>query len=179
MKITLGIDNGSTGSVGILTEGRPPQFFPTPTQEYLHYGKKGQISQRLDRAKLVSILRELAPDWPDWEALRNHIRVVIERPFSGKFVNAVVPAHRFFEATIIVMEDLGLGYEVIDSAVWQKPTLGVGVSGSAALKKASRLRGIQMYPQLTDAIKKHGDADGLLIAHHFHYHNRPSLPQIH
>jgi hypothetical protein len=169
----IGIDNGASGSIGIIRDGVAVHFGPVPTQPYLHYGKKGSIGERLNRAELASIIRiavhgfglcttESLAEW-------GRTRVYVERPFSGKFINAVVPAHRFFEATIITLEDLGLGYEVVDSGVWQKPVLGA-VSGSKELKLASRLRGIQLYPQFKDAITKQGDADGLLIAHHFSRH---------
>jgi len=145
----------------------------------LHYGKKGQISQRLDRQALDALLRKLTGVYDGLETCANpgwvgydNIRVYIERPFSGKFINAVVPAHRFFESTICVMEDFdnghGLGYEVVDSGPWQKSVLG-NVHGSKELKLASKLRAKQLYPQLADVIDKHGDGDGLLIAHHFHY----------
>lgn len=169
--ITVGIDNGTSGSIGIIGIIGPGRcdFFKVPTQEYLHYGQRGTISLRLDRAALAVLLAPaVCPGLDGSWCGSNNVRVFIERPLSGKFINAVVPAHRTFEATIIVMEDLGLGYTVIDSREWQKPMLGA-VSGSAELKKASKLRGIQLYPQHRDAITKHKDADGLLMAHHFHY----------
>lgn len=165
MTTIIGIDNGASGSVGIIRDRVAIHFGPVPTQPYLHYGKKGSIGLRLDREALDLLVHAHNPGL-EWAEFAANTRVYVERPFSGKFINAVVPAHRFFEATIIVLEDLGLGYEVVDSGTWQKPILG-GVSGSAELKKASKLRGIQYYPQFTDAIKKQGDADGLLIAHHF------------
>lgn len=163
MRVTIGIDNGSSGSIGILGPDGAT-FEAVPTQDYLHYGKKGSIGQRLDRKALAALIsgridRGIAE--------RHQARVYVERPFSGKFINAVVPAHRFFEATIITLEDLSLGYEVVDSREWQTEVLG-NVRGSPLLKKASKLRGVQLYPQLEAAIKSQGDADGLLIAHHFH-----------
>lgn len=168
---TIGIDNGSTGSIGILTtEGA--LFESVPTQDYLHYGKKGTISKRLDRAALSHLLSPYCVPQGSVAGVtrwigRSNVRVFIERPFTGKFINAVIPAHRFFEATIIVLEDMQLGYEVVDSGAWQAALLG-GVSGSAQLKRASKLRGEQLYPALKGAIKSQGDADGLLIAHHYH-----------
>jgi hypothetical protein len=170
-RITVGIDNGQSGSVGILT-GSSARFEPVPTEPYLHYGKKGTIGKRLLRkghGGLHGLIWGACPLLPDQVTQVNPdlVRVYIERPFSGKFMNAVLPAHRFFEATIIVMEDLGLGYEVVDSGPWQKAMLG-NVTGSAELKKASKLRGIQMYPQFRDFITKHGDADGLLMARYYH-----------
>lgn len=164
--ITIGIDNGASGSIGIVGRGRVT-YVPIPTKEYLHYGKAGKISERLDRAALELLLtQELNLRGHDFQNTSD-IRIFIERPFSGKFINAVVPAHRFFEATIIVMEDLELGYEVVDSGKWQAAVLG-DVHGSAELKKASKLRGVQLYPSLADVITKHKDADGLLIARYYH-----------
>lgn len=156
----IGIDNGASGSVGIIRDGAAVHFGPVPTQDYLHYGKKGTISQRLDRAALKTLL--------DPYSLLLSVRVYVERPFTAgpRMMNAAISAARFFEATIITLEDLGLGYEVIDSGVWQKPILG-NVKGSAELKHASKLRGLQQYPPWRDAIVKQGDADALLIAHRF------------
>jgi hypothetical protein len=163
---TIGVDNGPTGSLGIFRDGTPVHFGPIPTQPYLHYGKGGTISNRLDRVGLRALVKTSCGHFvADPKA---SVRVYIERPFTGapNMLKAMLSAHRFFEATIITLEDLGLGYEVIDSGVWQKPVLG-DVKGSKELKLASKLRGVQMYPQFKDAITKQGDADGLLIAHHF------------
>lgn len=155
--IVIGIDNGSSGSVAILGENVGPQFFAVPTQESMHYGKtRAGTTQRLDRAALKRAINY------------GNAQVFIERPYTGKFLNATLPAHRFFEATICTLEDLGLGFQVIDSRDWQSAFFP-NVKGSADLKKASRLRGIELYPQLKDAITKQGDADGLLIAHKFFY----------
>jgi hypothetical protein len=162
MKTIIGIDNGPTGSIGIITDAAAT-FHLVPTSEYLHYGKKGTFSKRLNRAALIALLT------PHKETAR----VFIERPFTGSpmMIMAVLSAHRFFEATIITLEDLKIGYEVIDSKTWQMPVLG-GISGSAALKRASKLRGIQLYPMLSEPITKHKDADGLMIAHRFFYHEQ-------
>jgi hypothetical protein len=164
--LTIGIDNGSSGSLGIILNSQAVHFGPVPAQDYLHYGKKGSISKRLNREALSFLFHAQNIGQEEWDEFARSVRVFVERPFSGKFINAVVPAHRFFEATIITLEDLGIGYEVVDSGPWQKALLG-GVTGSPELKKASKLRGIQLYPHLADSIKKHGDADGLLICHHY------------
>ena len=69
---------------------------------------------------------------------------------------------------MITLENMGIGYRTIDSKEWQRSVLGE-VKGSAALKIASRCRGIEMYPKHKTTIKKHKDADGLLIAHYYYY----------
>lgn len=161
MHVTIGIDNGATGSIGILIDGQAPVFEEVPTSISLHYGKKGTKTHRLDRVRFKELLLDLRSG--------ASARVFLERPFTGRFINSVLPAHRFFEATMIVLEDLGFGFEVVDSGTWQKSILG-NVKGSSELKQASRLRGVQLYPALATNITQHGDADGLLMAHHYHYH---------
>lgn len=160
MRTIIGIDNGSTGTIGIIGENSV-NFIETPIKESLHYGKKGGLIKRLDRKAFRELLAGLNPV---------DTTVRIERPFTGApmMIQAMLHAHRFFESTICTLEDMGFGYEVVDSGTWQKPTLGE-VKGSAELKKASKLRGIQLYPQFESLIKKHGDADGLLISHYFAY----------
>ena len=167
MHVTIGIDNGATGSIGILIDGRTPVFTEVPTSISLHYGKKGTKTHRLNRVRFKELLLTNTEEL-DFRSIAS-ARVFLERPFTGRFINSVLPAHRFFEATMIVLEDLGLGFEVVDSGTWQKSVLG-NVKGSAELKQASRLRGVQLYPALATDIAHHGDADGLLMAHHYHYH---------
>jgi hypothetical protein len=152
----VGIDNGSTGSIGIL---KPDNvlFFETPFKEMLQ-GKAGRKIRRVDHKALTAMLLPHAP-----------FMAYIERPYTGKFVSAMLPGQRSFEAVLIVLEQIGCGFEVIDSKAWQMPVLGK-IKGSDALKQASLMRGSQIYPQWADLIRKHKDADGLLIAHHF-YHN--------
>ena len=165
----IGIDNGQSGTIGIMRDGQAVCFVETPTMDTLHYGKKGKISQRLDRGALRNLLIHHA----DINAMGGEVkaRAYVERPFTGgaMMINAMLSARSFYEATIITLEDLGIGYEVVDSGEWQKALLGA-VKGSAELKKASMLRGIQLFPQYAEAIRKHGDADGLLISYHYARH---------
>jgi hypothetical protein len=58
----------------------------------------------------------------------------------------------------------GVSYFFIDSKEWQKELLSSGVIGHDDMKKASMEVGLQLFPSNGAFIKKHGDADGLLIA---------------
>lgn len=158
--ITVGIDNGSSGSYAVIKDGVCLHFGPVPTKEALHYGKKGGITMRLDRQKLAQTIELFTGGLP--------CRAYVERPFTGgpMFINTMLVARAFYEATLCCMEDSHIGVQTVDSREWQKPILGE-IKGSPALKKASMLKGCQLYPQWAGAIKKHGDADGLLIAHRF------------
>lgn len=160
MKTTISIDNGTTGSIAILSPDG--SFFePIPTKEAL-FGKAGKVVKRIDHADLDSMIKgRTAPNWT--------ITAYIERPFTGSamMINTTVLSARAHEAVCIVLEQLGIGYETVDSKPWQAAMLGA-IKGSAELKKASKLRGMQMYPALAAAIKDHGDADSLLMAHYYH-----------
>jgi hypothetical protein len=153
MSIVIGIDNGTSGSYSIISP-KYVTFGSMPTKKSI-LGKQERVITRID----VKQLKLTLVSGMDGKAY-------IERPFTGRFINAMLPAQRAFEAVLITLEQLGIPYEVIDSKVWQKPLLG-GVKGSENLKLASRLKGIELYPDLKDVILDHGDADGLLIAHHF------------
>lgn len=158
--ITIGLDNGSTASCAILLENTAT-FFSVPTKEELHYSKAGKIINRIDVDELKLAL---AP-------FKTNAQAYLERPFTGgpMFINTMLLSQRAYEAALIALEQLGIGVITVDSKSWQATQLP-GVKGSAELKKASKLRGIQLYPSLTATINAHGDADGLLIARH--YHNR-------
>lgn len=158
--ITIGIDNGTTGSIAILGPSGS-LFEPMFTKEQSE-GMAGKVIRRIDC--------ETLEHW-----LRNNIDTLatafayVEKPFTGSpmMINTCVLAARSYEAVIVTLERMGVGYQQVTSKDWQKAILG-DVKGSPALKKASMLRGMQMYPQHAKAIKDHGDADALLIAHHYH-----------
>ena len=156
MKTIIGIDNGCTGTIGIIHE-EGSLFEVMPTKQSL-MGRAGKKVTRVDLSALTELLKPYT--------YTNNAYAYVERPFTGKFLNAVLPAQRTLEATLIGLELLGIGYTIVDSKEWQLEMLGK-IKGSANLKEASMLRGMQMYPQFAAQIKKHGDADGLLMARYF------------
>lgn len=165
-RITIAIDNGTTGSLAILGPDGT-LFEAVPTKEML-MGKAGKVVRRIDHAKLHDILAYNSGTHPQFA----NVKAYIERPFTGSamMINTTVLSARAYEATLIVLEQLGIGHETVDSKTWQLPMLG-SIKGSPALKKASKLRGMAMYPALAASIKSHGDADSLLMAHHFHHNH--------
>lgn len=160
---TIAIDNGVTGSIAIM--GPDGDFFePVPTKEQL-MGKAGKVVRRIDHQELSRmIVMRLAP-----YGTNAGPRAYIERPFTGSamMINTTVLSARAHEAVSIVLEQLGIGCETVDSKPWQAAMLGA-IKGSPALKKASMLRGMQMFPAHAQAIKEHGDADSLLMAAYYH-----------
>ena len=152
----IGIDNGATGTIAIL-DGDTSVFVETPTTYMLNYQKsKVRHINRIDAPALKKLLESYNP---------LSTRVIIERPMINNFrFQASIAAARSLEATLIVLESLHFGYEYVDSGAWQKVLLPAGVKGAPKLKKASKDVGLRMFPMHEETIKKHGDADALLIA---------------
>lgn len=157
--IKIGIDNGVSGSIGIVGEGIGARFIKTPIKKELSYqkSKKSYIS-RIDFPVLYTYFEDLVN-------LGLPMFASIERPMinSTRF-SASISAARSLEATLIILELLKIPYEYCDSKAWQKELLPPGIKGSAEQKKASKDIGIRLFPMFEKEITKHGDADGLLIA---------------
>jgi hypothetical protein len=155
--ISIGIDNGVSGSVAIVDDGRLVAFRPTPVRRVLHWGKRGKFRHRVDH--------ERAYEWLSVETA-GHIdcRAVVERPMvNPQMFASSLSAVAALEAVEILLERMAIGYEVVDSRAWQKRYLGE-VKGSKDLKAASLARGVQMFPQFADAFRRHGDADAVFLA---------------
>jgi hypothetical protein len=156
-EIYVGIDNGVTGSIGIIDLIKnETQFILTPVFAEQNYTKAKANISRIDTKKLTEILKPY---------IGMKVHVSLERPLvnPGRF-KSTVSALRALEATLVVIEDLGFSRAYIDSKEWQKVLLPSGLKGSDDLKKASEDIGCRLFPQHADLIKKHKDADGMLIA---------------
>lgn len=153
-KIWVGIDNGVSGSIGIVGDGIEPQFMLTPVKKEQDYTKAKKNVSRLDYSKFMEIFSPYN---------KNEICVVIERPLvnPSRFL-ATASALRCHEAELIMIEMLGCKHLFIDSKEWQKVLLPSGLQGSEELKKASLDIGNRLFPQFENV--KHGDRDGLLMS---------------
>ena len=178
MKITIGIDNGSTGSIGIICKdgAKNTAFFAETPSKMSILGKKERHIRRIDHCMLDKLLVHHAIT-PLVSHNKSNLTAImhayIERPFTGRFMGAVLPAQRSFEAVLIILEQLSIPYTVVDSKEWQKAQLPE-IKGSKELKAASCTLGQSKWPELAAMVLKHGDADGLLIADY--YHNKVVLP---
>lgn len=159
-KIYIGIDNGITGTIGWVGDAVETGFIETPKfSEQSYTKKKGNISRikhLVLKQKFIDVLGSTNP---------SDVLVILERPLvnPGKF-KASISGVRALEATLCVIEDLGFPRMYADSKDWQKVLLPKGTRGSDELKKASLDIGCRLFPQFTDVITDHGDADGILIA---------------
>jgi hypothetical protein len=155
-KYYIGIDNGVSGSVGILTQnGELIHFGPTPVFSQLSYTKsKMRMRTRIAVEQLMDVFtRNITVD--------HQAKAFIERPMINPMrFQASISAACSMEATLIVLDRLEIGYEWCDSRAWQKLLLPSGCKGDD-LKIASRDIGVRLFPQVQGL---HTDCDGLLIA---------------
>lgn len=163
MKIFAGIDNGVTGTIAVVKDGNCLAFIETPIKKEQSYTKKKDIISRIDSEKLVKFFEDLMQR----ENLKSEdFFAVIERPMINPTrFKASISAARSLEATQTVLEILQIPYQFIDSREWQKSELPKGYEGPE-LKKASADIGCRLFPAQSDLIRKHKDADGLLIAYY-------------
>ena len=159
MHYFIGIDNGVSGSVCVMQpDGQISMHVPTPVFKALNYQKAKNWVNRVDTKKLRGLLCLYVSEG-------NTCTCLMERPLvnPGRF-KATTSALRCLEATLIVLESLGIGVEFTDSRSWQKVLLPSGLEGPE-LKTAALAVVNRMFParKLTDA----GLADGVLIAEYF------------
>ena len=156
MSCYIGIDNGVTGSIALISDSTC-RFAIIPVKSEQSYTKAKANITRVKVYEFEKILSE-------WVAGETGIRVFLERPMvnPGRF-KATISAIRCLEAVLCCLERYSLSLEYVDSKQWQKVLLPSGCVGDE-LKKASKDIGSRLFPQHADAIKKHGDADSLLIA---------------
>lgn len=156
-KVYIGIDNGVSGSIGIITADNN-YYYKTPTKKTQNYTKKIQEITRVDSVKLFSIFKPY---------IDQEVKVIFERPFvNPKFFYASQSALRSLEATLICLELAKFDYEIIDSTTWQNDLLpeywGNQLVEKEILKQASLGTAQQLFPQLD--YKGFKDGDGILIA---------------
>lgn len=161
-KLYIGIDNGVTGTIGVEGDGFS-RFIPTPVKKEQSYTRAKNIISRIDvvtlRNWLISTIQEYGCDGSE-------VMVVLERPLvNPSLFKTTCSALRALEATLCVIEQLNLPHMYIDSKSWQKDILPKGTVGTLELKKASMDIGERLFPQFSQVIRKHKDADGMLIAH--------------
>lgn len=150
MSTYIGIDNGVSGSIGILRDGVPELIH---AREYTRPKAKRKGSLECDPFAITKILEDAKPDG-----------VVLERPFRGQFRNTEVSAAHFDSVVRTILETRGIPFIQVDSKKWQGPLLGIVKAGET--KHTSLSLGKRRWPALAAQIEDQGDADALFMAVH-------------
>lgn len=160
--VYLAIDNGISGTIGIIDEKGVGYQLPMPIKNTLNYQKtKVKHINRIDVVKLKEVIKKYLQK-------TTTIRCIIERPMvnPGRF-QSTASALRALEAVLIVLEEFNIGYEYVDSKTWQKVMLpNIPVQSKKdfpnELKKVSKEIGMRLFPNID--WNKFKDADGILMA---------------
>jgi hypothetical protein len=164
-KVWVGIDNGVSGSIGIIKQSRATMLL-MPTRSELSYTKVKRNITRINWQALRELLLENCPlgTVNVWGG-GGLVKVFLERPMVNPMrFQATASALRAMEATLLVLEMFKLPLQYVDSREWQKVMLPSGIKGADQLKRASHDIGCRLFPHLSALIDKHGDADGVLMA---------------
>ena len=170
MKVYIGIDNGVTGTIGIIDAQGIAHQIDMPVKKFLNYQKTSvKHINRIDHAVLKSIINNFISG-----ILQDNIICVVEIPMvNPQRFEATTSALRALEAVLIVLEQLNISlYSYIDSKSWQKKFLPyIKVQDKkefpSKLKLVSKETGKRMYPNIKwDNFK---DADGILLATYAKY----------
>lgn len=152
MKTYIGIDNGVSGTVAIISD-EMVVFGKTPVVKVQDYTKRKKIISRLDVVTFDLMLSKVNP---------NDSFILMERPLVNPTrFQATESALRCHEAMLVLIERRGIPYQFCDSKEWQREMLPKGCQGDE-LKKASLDIGNRLFPMYADT--KHPDRDALLIA---------------
>lgn len=153
MRNFIGIDNGVSGAITVLDEaGQILLHIKTPIKNHLNYTKAKAFINRVDSPKLKGILSIWPDDYDDSFCM-------IERPMihPGRF-KATISAVRCLEATEILLEELLIPYQFIDSKEWQKALLPSGLVKDE-LKRGADEVAKRLFPKAIVV-----NSDSLLIA---------------
>lgn len=155
MKTWIGIDNGTSGTIGIIGDTIDPIFIHN--REYTRKQSNAKSSAReLDIIAFSEIVTRFSVTG-----------AVIERPFTGSYRNSEVAGAYFHGSARAILELKLIPFIQVDSRHWQKPLLGIDKFNEAGLtKRLSKSKGILRWPMLREQIDDHGDADGMFLAVH-------------
>lgn len=174
VKLIIGLDNGATGTVcSIIPEMKYIDFIQTPSIVSLDYPKDLQYISRIDINELSKWIKKKIKKAKKFYNQPIKMIVVMQRPMvNPQRFKQSGNALRALEATIIMLQSLQIDYVIIDSKKWQHYFFGKNTM-ILDLKAQSMKKGLQILNNykirvkdkelMSDIIKKHGDADGMLI----------------
>lgn len=161
MRIFAAVDNGCTGTLGAVSESRDWSMFDVvPTYRTRDYNRsKVRNTTHVDYDALLFVLSQLRK--------QGELRLVTERPLKNpRLFSASISGVRAHEILLAAARTLGVEIEdTLDSRNWQRPLLGETAKGES--KPASERVGCELFPEHEALIRKHGDADALLMAEFF------------
>jgi crossover junction endodeoxyribonuclease RuvC len=153
--LTIGIDPGLTGAVGVLENGNYYGLYDMPTVSK----GSGSVKNEVDPAGLASILLEFddARMWLGLAAATCVIERVNAMPKQGS--SSTFSLGDSFGCARAVVASIGIGLTYVSPVTWKKHFK------LPSDKEASRALAVRLYPSAPLNLKKHADrAEALLMA---------------
>lgn len=165
VKCVIFIDNGVTGSIGVYGED-DSAYMIKPIVAEQGYQRSKKEMKFPDENALTRIIMTYAEKYG-----YDHVMIVAERPMiNPSRFTASISGAMCYASERSVLKSVCIPHMYCDSRDWQKSMLPSGLKGASELKKASKEKGMSLFPSLVPIIKKQGDADGILGA--MYYYNR-------
>lgn len=174
VNLIFGLDNGATGTIcAIIPQYKYLDFIQTPSKVTLDYPKEITYINRVNINELTKFIKKNIKVAKKFYKQSIKIIVVMQRPMvNPQRFKQSGHALRAFEATIITLQNLEIDYIIIDSKKWQhyffgKNTLILDLKFQSMRKGLEILNNYKLKVKekklMQNIIKKHGDADGMLI----------------
>jgi len=152
--ITIGVDPGLSGAVGVLSDGKFVAVEDMPTV----VKGSGSVKNEVDPAGLIALLRKYAP-------ADDSVAVALERvnAMPGQGVSSIFSLGDSFGCARSAIAACRFATYYITPAQWKKSF------GLTSDKELSRALAVRLYPEAPLHLKKHSDrAEALLLARWLH-----------
>lgn len=152
LRLTLGVDPGTSGAIVVLADGEPVKLLDMPASDRLDVGRE------VNPVSLAAQLRGLAMAYPG-----AHVMAALEE-VGGRHGEGSRSVFRFGEGYGIVkgvLGALGIGWVTVRPQAWKKHHGLIGTE-----KDAARVYAMQRFPRVSQSLVRKRDggrADALLI----------------
>lgn len=154
----IGIDPGTTGAVAIIdATGGIPELIDTPTAEVVRNKKKKNDYMPSEMARI------LMPYSTDSAESSAHVYIEQVSAMPGNGATSMFGFGKGFGIWLGILAAYAIPYTLVTPQAWKK----IMMAGMSSEKDAARVRAIQLYPELSDQLRRKKDigrADALLIA---------------
>lgn len=152
LRVTLGIDPGTSGAIVVLADGEPVDLHDMPASDRLDVGRE------VNPVRLAAMLRDVRQRYAG-----AHCLAVLEE-VGGRHGEGSRSVFRFgesFGALKGVLGALGIGWITVRPQAWKKHHGLIGTE-----KDAARIYAMQRFPRVAQSLARKRDggrADALLI----------------
>lgn len=166
IRTIIGVDPGLTGSVAVLSwvrKDEPPQVAAGSVTTAVSTAIFDTPIVKTNRGRDFAVPLMVAGLRHIEDVASAHAFIEDQHGFPGQGRTSVGSLMRGYGLWLGILAALGIPYTIVQPAVWKR-AMGLPTGSD---KQASRLRAMQLYPQMAGElarVRDHGRAEALLIA---------------